>query len=179
MEPAIETELGGHDVQALEPAASAYVLAGQVVHDVAPASEDEPVGQAVLGALTGHFHPGGHGVHVPVLFSYPGKHVHDVPYLYRPLGHMHVLFSSVWVDPHPAQLYPENTVFSGQVLHCPLLLSGMLAYPNQVNSVTRRLVATEYAIKYFPTMLQLLFRYECVQSSLYDEYTPVVLPASE
>jgi len=69
VEPAIETELGGHDVHALEPAALAYVLAGQVVHDVAPASDEDPVGQAVLGALTGHFHPGGQIEHVPVLFS--------------------------------------------------------------------------------------------------------------
>ncbi len=60
MEPAIETELGGHDVQALEPATLAYVLAGQVVHDMAPASDDEPVGQAVFAILFGHDHPAVH-----------------------------------------------------------------------------------------------------------------------
>jgi hypothetical protein len=59
----------GHAAHVAEPTALAYVFAAQVVHDVAPASDEDPVGQAVLGALTGHFHPGGHIVHVPVLFS--------------------------------------------------------------------------------------------------------------
>jgi hypothetical protein len=72
-----------------------YVFAGQVVHATAPAFDDDPAGQMLLGELGGHAHPAAQTVHVPVLFSYPGKHVHDVPYLYRSLGHMQVLFISV------------------------------------------------------------------------------------
>jgi hypothetical protein len=69
VEPTLDSEFMGHAAHVAEPAASAYVFARQVVHDVAPAPDDEPVGQMFLGALTGHIHPGEQSVHVPVLFS--------------------------------------------------------------------------------------------------------------
>jgi hypothetical protein len=57
VEPTLDREFMGHAAHVAEPAASAYVFAAQVVHDVAPAGADVPVGQMVFVILFGHDHP--------------------------------------------------------------------------------------------------------------------------
>jgi hypothetical protein len=68
VDPKLEREFKGHEAQTNEPAVSANVLAAHVVHDVAPAADDDPTGQMVLVILFGHDHPAVHTSHDAIPF---------------------------------------------------------------------------------------------------------------
>ena len=74
-EPTAEVELGWQSVHTAEPSASAYVLTAHIVHAVAAASENFPMGHWMSVVLFGQKLPGLHTRHdrAPVL-TYPTMH---------------------------------------------------------------------------------------------------------